>query len=642
MADEAATEPAITDLTDVDDTVTDDTDVDERPADHTSTDRTADDRLADGQPRDDRSTAERSSEDRSAAGGAGVERPAAGRLGDEYTSIHTAAATLFDESSRSAVRERATAIVTDQLGHDAVGWYRLTATGLAATHTTARFDRLGVPATFERTPTSLRAVTELRRPHRSEPERFPAVDAWCVAPTGAGELIVCPFESGSTADDRFLTHLNELASVAGTAMERARTDETVTERTKTDGEVTNEATTQQVTDDEPEADAHAARARSVFDALNRAFPDYAFLHDAEGEYLDVLLGERTVGENSRERIVGSTVHDQLTEAAADRVLAAIQRAIAQDTAVTVEYPFETGGETRYYEGVVTALSDSQAGAVLVARDVTRRREQREQLRRRNQQLERIASILSHDLQTPLNTAQGYLRLAREEVETPADEADASDEAGTADDGQSTHGDDSADRIDRTQVASYLATIDNAIDRMIDISDGVSTLVHHETTELETGPVTLSTVARESWEVADTMAEVGGESGSDATSNSADEGESSAGPQLAVAESLAIRGNRSALRHVFENLFSNATEYAGSGVTVRVGECDGGFYVADDGPGVPEQVRDSLFEAGESASGSTGIGLAVVRTVAEAHDWEVTVTDSEHGGARFEFTGVETV
>jgi nitrogen fixation/metabolism regulation signal transduction histidine kinase len=79
---------------------------------------------------------------------------------------------------------------------------------------------------------------------------------------------------------------------------------------------------------------------------------------------------------------------------------------------------------------------------------------------------------------------------------------------------------------------------------------------------------------------------------------------------------------------------------GSGVTVRVGGLDDGFYVEDDGPGIPDADRDSVFEAGYStAEESSGFGLTIVQQIAAAHGWTVRATDAAGGGARFEFTGV---
>jgi signal transduction histidine kinase len=84
------------------------------------------------------------------------------------------------------------------------------------------------------------------------------------------------------------------------------------------------------------------------------------------------------------------------------------------------------------------------------------------------------------------------------------------------------------------------------------------------------------------------------------------------------------------------------EHGGSDVTVRVGTLDDrpGFYVEDDGPGIPEEVREEVFDRGVTTDDDgTGFGLAIVREIAEAHGWTVRATESDAGGARFEFTGV---
>jgi signal transduction histidine kinase len=63
----------------------------------------------------------------------------------------------------------------------------------------------------------------------------------------------------------------------------------------------------------------------------------------------------------------------------------------------------------------------------------------------------------------------------------------------------------------------------------------------------------------------------------------------------------------------------------------------GFAVADDGPGIPEDERDDVFDHGfTTAEDGTGFGLAIVERIAQAHGWSVSVTEGRDGGARFEF------
>nr|WP_281362342.1 ATP-binding protein [Natronomonas salina] len=98
-----------------------------------------------------------------------------------------------------------------------------------------------------------------------------------------------------------------------------------------------------------------------------------------------------------------------------------------------------------------------------------------------------------------------------------------------------------------------------------------------------------------------------------------------------------------LRHLFENLYGNAVEHGAADATVTVDPLDGGFFVADDGPGIPEDERDAVLEAGyTTARSGTGLGLAIVRRIAEAHGWTVDVREGADGGARFEFTDVDRV
>ena len=113
--------------------------------------------------------------------------------------------------------------------------------------------------------------------------------------------------------------------------------------------------------------------------------------------------------------------------------------------------------------------------------------------------------------------------------------------------------------------------------------------------------------------------------------------------LTVETEQTIRADQGRLRQLLANLLRNAVDHGGDDVTVRVDEMEDGFYVADDGQGIPEAEREDVFEAGYStADDGTGFGLNIVQEIATAHGWNSRIMESADGGARFEFTGVEFV
>jgi signal transduction histidine kinase len=85
---------------------------------------------------------------------------------------------------------------------------------------------------------------------------------------------------------------------------------------------------------------------------------------------------------------------------------------------------------------------------------------------------------------------------------------------------------------------------------------------------------------------------------------------------------------------------DSVEHGGEDITVSVDVTDDGFYVADDGVGLPTGDVDRLFEARATTERQgSGLGLAIVKEIADAHDWSVSATSSAEGGMRVEFSGV---
>lgn len=96
--------------------------------------------------------------------------------------------------------------------------------------------------------------------------------------------------------------------------------------------------------------------------------------------------------------------------------------------------------------------------------------------------------------------------------------------------------------------------------------------------------------------------------------------------------------REPLAQALLNLLLNAVDHSPPGGRVRLeaGEADGGvaIVVADQGPGVPPAERERVFEPLYSGGRGTGLGLAVVRRIAAARGWSVSIGDAEGGGAAF--------
>jgi PAS domain S-box-containing protein len=102
----------------------------------------------------------------------------------------------------------------------------------------------------------------------------------------------------------------------------------------------------------------------------------------------------------------------------------------------------------------------------------------------------------------------------------------------------------------------------------------------------------------------------------------------------------IRADPDKLSRLFTELFENALVHAGPEVTVTVEQFEDGFFVADDGPGVPPGERRQIFEYGYTTVGDRiGSGLTIAETIAESLGWELTVVGGTDGGCRFEVTGV---
>ena len=230
-----------------------------------------------------------------------------------------------------------------------------------------------------------------------------------------------------------------------------------------------------------------------------------------------------------------------------------------------------------------------------AAEAFRRIDNEAELRRQNERLDQFASVVTHDLRNPLGVANGRLELYRE-----------------------------------TGDESHIEVADSALDRMETLIEDLLTLAREGEAARNRRPIAVAEAAEAAW------------------------GNAAAPGTLSVDCEAVVKADRGRLVQLFENLFRNAVEHGSeqsvadapddagergstSGpVAVTVGGFEDGFYVADDGPGIPEGERDDVFEMGYSTGDEgTGFGLAIVETIAEAHGWTVVAGESAEGGARFE-------
>ncbi|WP_136688680.1 hybrid sensor histidine kinase/response regulator [Halorhabdus amylolytica] len=358
-------------------------------------------------------------------------------------------------------------------------------------------------------------------------------------------------------------------------------------------------TVRPVTDESGSVVAFVASARDVTEEVERkrelrryermvnTMQEAACIYDADGrfalvnEYLADFYGTTRERLEGRESNLLPKVRAQYTDDPFAELLAGEREEVHGE--VDGEFPGH-GHEALEYRLTPFRIDGEIEGVVGVTHEITELKERERTLQRQNERLDQFASFVAHDLRNPLNVATGRLTLAAEECDS-----------------------------------DHLANVSDALDRMEALIEDLLTFAREGQPVEAVEPVALRPVFEERWRVLPTEE-----------------------ANLRVETDVTIRAAPDRLAQLLENLIDNAVTHGGSTVTITVGDVDegSGFFVADDGPGIAPEDRETVFEAGYSTTDEgTGFGLSIVAEIADAHGWDVTVTDSESGGARFEFTDV---
>jgi PAS domain S-box-containing protein len=327
------------------------------------------------------------------------------------------------------------------------------------------------------------------------------------------------------------------------------------------------------------------RSRERLRALLENSPDAIVVHAPDGTVVD--LNRQTVDDlgYDREQLLTMNVADFEVEKDVEELRSMWQ---GMETGERVEIEGRhrrADGSTYPVEVWITKVElEGATRFIAFSRDATERHEYEQELQRQIDRLEQFATVVSHDLRNPLNVASGRL-----------------------------------DLLDQRVDSEHLDVATDALDRMAELIEDLLILAREGGQATDREPIDLGAMIDQCWQMIAT-----------------------ADASLEVDIEREIAADRPRLKQLLENLVRNAIEHGGDSVTVRIGELDDGFYVADDGPGIPPEERDHVFETGYSSDeDGTGLGLNIVRQIAEAHGWDVRVVESDHGGARFEFLGVET-
>lgn len=259
-----------------------------------------------------------------------------------------------------------------------------------------------------------------------------------------------------------------------------------------------------------------------------------------------------------------------------------------------------GSEARYFEVSAATVFDREGraqGTIFVFHDLTRIR-QLENTRR-----EFVANV-SHELRTPLSLIKGY-------VETLMDGAITDPELST----------------------KFLQTIDRHSNRLTNLIEDLLTI-----SRLESGQITLQMKAIPLRPFASSLI-------AELQTRAKERGTTLVNE---IPDQLTGRADPDRLEQVFVNLVENAIKYgrAKGRVTVKGRTVNGHveMCVADDGPGIPSEARERIFErfyridkARSREAGGTGLGLAIVKHIVQSHGGKVWVESGPGQGAHFYFT-----
>lgn len=261
---------------------------------------------------------------------------------------------------------------------------------------------------------------------------------------------------------------------------------------------------------------------------------------------------------------------------------------SETTRTEFRWSDEDSGEWVWFEAIGQNLNsyDSIDGIFCTLRDINDRKEHEKEVKRQRDRLDNVVDIMSHDLRNLMSVA-----MSRSEILIH------------------NYNDENAKSIKKS-----LNRMDNLISDSVELAEGGKKVVDFKSINLKR----LLEKCKEN-----------------AIGDKA---------ELECADKVVIKADKDKLSNLIENIYNNAIEHNDKqDLILRSGAIEeNGFYIEDNGKGIPEEEREKVLKSGykgDNSSGS-GLGLKIVDEIVKSHDWSLEITESASGGARFEITGVE--
>lgn len=370
--------------------------------------------------------------------------------------------------------------------------------------------------------------------------------------------------------------------------ERYIVKQTISPVTDADGEIVRFVAVNEDITALRESQEKLQRERNRFANLLDAVPVPLVIAAFDGDELEVEQANQAFDDTfgfTDSQLKETSLDDLIADKAESARAHKINERVRDGERVRREVTRQTAdGDQRTFLLTATAFgSEPHEESLATYLDITDLKHAQEELRQRTEELENFVNVVSHDVRNPLNVASGHLDLLAAEHEGP-----------------------------------HVETIRDAHERIQELIENTLMLARQGKTIDDITPIAIDACVESSWRMVETA---------------------NATLDVETTKTVAADGGR--LRQLFGNLIRNAVEHGGEEVTITVGDLEDGFYVADNGPGIPADEREQVFETGHTSTQSgTGFGLSIVKEIVDAHGWEISVTESKSGGACFEIVDVE--